>query len=45
MQTRREIIKKMAAALVLPALSISTANAITHKPNAALGCGEEFPWC
>lgn len=44
MQTRREIIKKMAASLVLPALPISAANAITHKPAPILGCGEEFPW-
>ncbi len=44
MQTRRELIKAMAASLALPALPFSAANALTHKPAPALGCSEEFPW-
>lgn len=44
MQTRREMIKQMVAALALPALPISAANALTYKAAPALGCSEEFPW-
>lgn len=44
MQTRRDIVKTMIAALALPALPISAANAITHVAQPELGCGEEFPW-
>lgn len=44
MQTRREMIKTMAAALALPALNGSAANALTYQAQPVLGCGETFPW-
>lgn len=41
--SRRQIIKTMAAALVLPALP-GLARALPHHVAPALGCSEEFPW-
>lgn len=42
--TRREVIKAMVATLVFPALPMSSANAITHKPSPDIGCDAEFPY-
>lgn len=44
MLARRELLKTMVAALALPALPISAANALTFRAAPSLGCGEEFPW-
>lgn len=42
--SRRDIIRVMAASLILPALPLSIANALPAPKPIALGCSEEFPW-
>lgn len=42
--TRRDLVKGMVAALSLPALPLSAANALAYHKAPILGCGEEFPW-